>query len=291
MRYLLPAILLLPTLALAQQTPAAMQDRMERLERDMNVLQSHVYRGQGAAVKKGEDGEVDIDAAMLAQQQQYLAGLEVKITALEDGLRQINGRLEELEFANKKTAEDLKKLSEDVDFRFNQLGSGPAAATSPQSGPGTRVLGTVVVDPLKDEPLVKGKKDTKDVGDPKARYDAAFALLRQSKYPEAEKAFNAWLLDFPDHELAGSSYYWLGETHYVRKEYEEAAVEFMKGYRKAPTGPKAPDNLLKLGTSLGFAKKNDEACTVFGKLKKEFPNAAAPIKRKAELETTKLKCN
>lgn len=285
--YIFAVLLLVPALAAAQTADRAMADRLERMERDMNVLQSHVYRGQ-AVPKKGEKG--DIDAAMVAQQQQYLAGLEVKITSLEDSIRQLSGRIEELEFANRKTAEELKKLSEDVDFRFNQMSGAAAAQPAEAKGDGSKVLGTMVVAPTKED-LVNEKKEAKKPGDPKERYDAAFALLRQSKYPEAEKAFEAWLIDFPDHDLASSSYYWLGETHYVRKDYEEAAVEFMKGYRKAPTGPKAPDNLLKLGTSLGLAKKNTEACTVFGKLSKEFPNATAPIKRKAELERTKLKCN
>lgn len=292
---LLLTVSLLPAAAFAQDRSA---DRLERLERDMTTLQAQVYRGGGAPMKTADGKEVD--PGIMAQQQQFQASIEVRLSQLEESIRQMNGRLEEMEFNNKKQAEDLKKLSEDVDFRFNQLKQGggtPAAlpattgSSSSSGGNGSKVLGTVVVDPEKDE-FVKGKSTAaKDKGDPKSRYDAAFALLRQSKYPEAEKAFNAFILDFPEHELAAPSYYWLGETYFVRKDYEAAAVEFLKGYRKAPTGAKAPDSLLKLGTSLGLAKKDREACTVFGKLSKEFPNAAAPVKRKAELERTRLKCN
>lgn len=289
---LLLTVSLIPTALFAQDRNA---DRLERLERDMTTLQSQVYRGGGGApAGDGKGGEI---TPALMQQQQFQAGLEVRLSQLEESIRQLNGRLEEMEFSNKKQAEDLKKLTEDVDFRFNQVAKGSESSTSStpstsstSSGSGSKVLGTVVVDPNKDE-FVKGTEKKVDKGDAKGRYDAAFALLRQSKYPEAEKAFNAFILDFPDHELTPASYYWLGETHFVRKEYEAASVEFLKGYRKAPTGAKAPDSLLKLGTALGLAKKDREACTVFGKLSKEFPNAAAPVKRKAEIERTRLKCN
>ena len=291
---LLVSISLLPLTALAQSPSASEQDRLDRLERDMNVLQSHVYRSKPG--KKAEAVDVsDEDAqGILQQQRQFQAGIEVRLNQLEENLRQINGKLEEMEFNHTKQAEELKKLSDDVNFRLQALEQGkgaPAKAEESKKGDGSKVLGKVVVDPVQEE-LVKEKAEAaKDKGEPQARYDEAFNLVRQSKYPQAEKAFNAFISDFPQDDRVSSAYYWLGETYFVRKDYEAAAVEFLKGYRKGPTGPKAPDNLLRLGTSLGAAKKTNEACTVFGKLAKEFPNAAAPVKRKAELERTKLKCS
>lgn len=289
----LSLIILFPSFASAQD--AQTQSRLERIERDLNILQGEFFRQTPASSTptiKLEDISDDEAKFLLQEQQKFQANMQLRFTQLEEALREINGKLEEQEFANRKNAEELRKLTEDVNYRFTALEqnkSTEAKVEEASKGDGTKQLGTVVVDPSKKD-FVKEKKEAKDLGDPKKRYDEAFSLLEKAKYPEAQKAFDNFVLDFPDHELTSSAYFWLGESYFNRKNYELASVEYMKGYRKATTGPKAPDNLLKLGISLGEAKKTTEACTVFEKLGKEFPNAAAPIRRKAELERTKLRC-
>ena len=77
----------------------------------------------------------------------------------------------------------------------------------------------------------------------------------------------------PDHELSGNAQYWLGETYYVRKNYEDAVVAYLEGYQKYPKNQKAPDNLLKLGMSLANLGKKQEACATFTQLRQKFPKA------------------
>ena len=278
--------ILLPSFALAQQQDE--QARIEKLERDLNMLQGEFYRSKPNPVAINDVSDDDAKK-LLQQQQQFQASIEVRLTQLEEQLRQMNGKNEEQEFANTKLKEDVRKLTEDMNFRLNALEQGKTTAAKDATGDGTKQLGTVVLDPSR-QAFVNEKKKPKDLGDPKKRYEEAFDLLRQSKYPEAEKGFRSYIQDFPNDEMVSSAYFWLGEIYFVRKDYEPASVEYLKGYRKTPTGPKAPDNLLKLALSLAGAKKHTEACTVFEKLGKEFPHAAAPIRRKAELERTKLKC-
>lgn len=283
-------IVCLPLASVAQD--AQTQVRLDKLERDLNIMQGEFFRQKPTSQTiKLEDISDDEAKFLLQEQQKFQASMELRFTQLEETLREINGKLEEQEFANRKHTEEMRKLTEDVDFRLGALEQqGKTTENTEQpKGDGTKQLGTVVVDPSRED-FVKEKEKNKDAGDPKKRYDDAFALMRQAKYPEAQKAFDNFIQDFPDHALTSSAYFWLGESHFVRKDFEPASVEYMKGYRKAPTGPKAPDNLLKLGMSLGEAKKATEACTVLVKLGKEFPNAAAPIRSKAELERTKLKC-
>lgn len=287
MRIFIICLMVLPMFAMAADTDQT-KARLERLERDLNMLQKEYYRNKPGKISV-EDVSDDEAKVILQQQQQFQANMELRFTDMEDQLRQFTGKLEEQEHANRKLSEEVRKLSEDMNFRLGALEEGGKGAAKEVKGDGTKQLGTVVIDPAKED-FVNGKAKPKDIGDPKKRYDAAFDLVRQAKYPEAEKAFIGFTQDFPDHALTSSAYFWLGETYFVRKEFEPAAVEYLKGYRKAPTGPKAADNLLKLAISLGSVKKQTEACTVFEKLGKEFPNAAAPIKRKAELERTKLKC-
>lgn len=114
---------------------------------------------------------------------------------------------------------------------------------------------------------------------PDEKYRQAFALLRQTRYPEAEAALRDFVDTNPTHELAGNARYWLGETHYVRAQYAQAAQVFLESYSKDPKGKKAPDSLLKLGMSLSNLEKKREACAAYTKLDREFPDAPGNIKK------------
>ncbi|MCK5574811.1 MAG: tol-pal system protein YbgF, partial [Sphingomonadales bacterium] len=122
------------------------------------------------------------------------------------------------------------------------------------------------------------------------RYRFAFDLTRQARYEEAEIAFKAFVAEHGDEPLANNARYWLAETFYVRKRYMDAAQAFFASYKKAPTGPKAPDSLLKLGMSMAGLEKPTEACTTFGKLRKEFTPLKANIEQALDREVKRLSC-
>src|SRR5262249_26573016 len=72
------------------------------------------------------------------------------------------------------------------------------------------------------------------------QYQYAFDLMRQTKYAEAEQALSSFVDQYPDHPLAGNASYWLGETYYVRKDYNNAALTFAQTFQKYPQSGKAP---------------------------------------------------
>ena len=115
-------------------------------------------------------------------------------------------------------------------------------------------------------------------------------MLRQANYGEAEQALKAFLDRHPDHPLAGNAMYWLGETYYVRADYQRAAVTFAQGFQTYPDSQKAADNLLKLGMSLAQLKKKQDACGTFSEVAKRYPNAAANILQRAKRERERLGC-
>ncbi len=127
-------------------------------------------------------------------------------------------------------------------------------------------------------------------GSPKEQYDFAYGLIRRAEYDQAARAFEEFVEKHPKHDLTSNARYWLGETHYVRKDYRKAAESFLNGYQDDPKGQKAPDNLLKLGMSLGGMQKGEQACTTFDKLLTDFPNASDHIKRRVDAQRKKLGC-
>ncbi|MDE0540506.1 MAG: tol-pal system protein YbgF [Rhodospirillales bacterium] len=127
-------------------------------------------------------------------------------------------------------------------------------------------------------------------GTPRARYRFASSLLRQGDYEKAAMAFEEFLGAHSSDKLASNARYWLGETHYVRGDYRTAANEFLTGYRKNPTGSKAPDSLLKLGMSLIGLNHNKDACATFDKLSAEFPELPGYIQKGLTRERARAEC-
>jgi tol-pal system protein YbgF len=126
--------------------------------------------------------------------------------------------------------------------------------------------------------------------EPRILYNKAFQRLNQAQYVEAGKVFESFIKQFPKDPLIGNAYYWLGETYYVRGRYVEAADWFRQGFEILPDGPKANDNLLKLGISLHAQKKKSEACVILKELQKRTEKAGVGIKQKTLKEINRIGC-
>ncbi len=257
-------------------------------------------------------------------------GTDVRLDQLEDQQRQLIGQIEQLQNALGQLNGRLDKLSSDVDLRLNALEHPPApppavpTAAAPATpalatpappkgasganppppppkpgamGTGNGVLGTL---PASEAPGGANAATTVTSGvanppsatpaTPQDQYNYAFGLLQRADYPNAETALRAFVKQFPKDPLAGNAQYWLGETYYVRKDWNDAAIAFAEGYQKYPKSSKAMDDLLKLGMSLAQLGQKPNACAAYARLDHDFPTAPAPIKERAADEKKKAGC-
>jgi tol-pal system protein YbgF len=244
-----------------------------------------------------------------------LARFEVRLAQLEEEIRRLTGRIEQLEFGQRALGERIDRLVQDLDQRLLVLegggaaapgtaalertqpaapgGEAAAAAEVPPGGEAT--LGSVPQSALLDLPrpepgsIAPPPRITRLP--PQQQYDAAMQLLRAGDYAGAESGLQLFLELNPDHALAPNAAYWLAETHYVRKNYAAAAAAFARNYRVyGKDDTKAPDNLLKLGMSLGSIQETDKACRTFDELAREFPNAPAHIQQALLRERSRADC-
>jgi TolA-binding protein len=109
-------------------------DRINRLERDLQTLQRQVYRGGTPPASSSGGGsltDAGSDGSSAANR------LNARIDELENQIRQMTGRFEEVEFASSQANRRIDKLVEDVDFRLNQLergGQPQGQQSAPQTG-------------------------------------------------------------------------------------------------------------------------------------------------------------
>ncbi len=326
-----------------QQDIRPLLDRLDRLERDINLLQRQVYRGGTGSAPVPSAPPGDASTAL---------NFEMRVGRIEDQMRTMTGQIEETSYKIEQLRQNLEKLQSDLEVRFNQLQGGsnlanpasappaPQAMSAPQltppsaqptalnaplqlrppsgsnaanqslgSPPGT--LGVIRVPEGQEAP---GSATSNPILGPSAaqaaavapqpganaasagaanaqdQYNAAFSLLRQARYEDAEQALRGFVQQHPKDTLAPAAQYWLGETFYVRKDYANAAATFADGYEKYPKSPKGPDFLLKLGMSLANAGQKDNACRAYQRLDRDYPQATSEIRERSGAEKKRLGC-
>jgi tol-pal system protein YbgF len=274
-----------------------LQEKVERLEQDLAALQSKVYRGdKGVTTSKGnvDTGNVNLSSKM-----------EVRVGELEERIRELTGKIEQVEHLSAQLNERIEKLVADNEFRFKELEhskniSAPAhtpkeevnnnqAITVPSKKmelDKPKSLGTIKLAEEEEKTLI-AKRNARTA---RPEYDAAYALLRDAKFDDAEKAFIKFIEKYSEHSLVGNCYFWLGEIYTSKKNYEKAAIHYLRGYKKFPKGDKAPECLLKLAKTLNTLEKKKEACATIAKIKKEYPELSNTLKQRTREEAASLGC-
>ena len=98
----------------------AMQDRLDRLERDLSMLQRQVYRGAPSQLASaGSAGAVDG---------------ELRMDRLEAQMRELTGRVEDAVNGVEQLRRRLEQVNSDIDLRFSQ-GQGQGQVPSRNSAP------------------------------------------------------------------------------------------------------------------------------------------------------------
>lgn len=155
----------------------------------------------------------------------------------------------------------------DTDRRLRQL---EAAAAQPTAAP--------VPTASPEQPVADGTAPvTPDAtpADEAADYQAAFGLLKAGRYADAAVAFQEFLKRYPQGQYTANALYWLGESHYVVREFDKAMPYFQQVLSDHPASSKSPDAMLKIGFIHHEQGKVAEARQVLEKVKADFPNTTA----------------
>ena len=255
-----------------------------------------------------------------------LAAMQSNIFELQDEIRRLTGRIEQLEYENRRLEERMNRLVGDVDNRLLQLDqTAPAQPAAPVVDPnalptteaeapavisdtpeveapvaadGTRVLGTIPRGALLDlpEPNLEAGSNIEAPasalsGSATERYEAAITFLRVGNIDAAEASFRRFLEDFPDDGNAPSAAYWVGEALLSRGDYATAAATFARNVRTyGPDAQKAPDNLLKLGMSLNGMGDAERACASYDELERRYSELSVPLRQALARERIAAAC-
>jgi tol-pal system protein YbgF len=184
---------------------------------------------------------------------QSLLDMAQKLDASQADVRSLRGRIEVLENGNEALRKQQRELYSDLDKRISSAGTGgagvPGAVGAPAAG------GSAAAE--------------------QAAYTQAFDALKASNYQAAISGFNSFLSAYPTSPIAENAQYWLGEAHYARGEYDQAAAAFRIVGERWPNSRKSPDAMLKLGYSQIELKQAAQARLTLSELTRKFPDSDA----------------
>jgi tol-pal system protein YbgF len=212
--------------------------------------------------------------------------IEDRLNQLQQAITMLTGQLEQLQYRNQQLQQQMEKMQADYEYRLEQMekgGGGRPGGAPPR--PGAQAAAPPpppAAPPSASAPSANGNADQ--------IYNDAFKKLQDGDYGGAERGFKAFLQSNPKHTLAGNAQYWLGETYYARRDYQNAMTAFAEGYKVYKGSPKGPDNLLKLGVTLAVLGRKPDACAVFAKFNQDYPRATDLQKRRVEQERQKNGC-
>lgn len=181
---------------------------------------------------------------------QSLLGMAQRNDDLQNELRGLRGQLEELQHAVDTMRNQQRDLYADLDKRLQAVEANRTAAPSAAVGAAA---------PTADRDA----------------YQSAFNLLKDGKYQDAISAFNQFITTYPQSALLDNAYYWLGEAHYVSKDFPQAQRNFQTVLDKFPTSAKTPDALLKLGYCQYELKSYKEARSSLNRVVTQYADSNA----------------
>ena len=279
---------------------------LEKLKQDVKTLEKAVY-------SQSLDNSSNSNSVLSANDEDVLTRHLLKLSEIEQQFQQLTNRFEEINFKIDKLSSRLSKVQADNQLRFQELEIGEnkiANSSKEKNLPGSsqpQDLGSITYKDTETKDLVQKTQSIETTSsvitenfmteekilpkvDPKEQYNFATGLLKQGDYTTAERALREFVVDNPEHNLAGNAQYWYAETFRIRQLYTDAASAYLEGYQKYPKSEKAAINLLKLGVSLVQIGEKDQGCLMIKGVKKEYPKAKQSVLQKAKYEEKKFDC-
>jgi tol-pal system protein YbgF len=273
-----------------EATGVATQQDLLQIRQDVAAAQQTATRAKAdadavsAQLKNRAGGESDKKVAALSRQ----------VDSLSETLTTLTGRVDEL-------STRLDTLTRQLRTGQAPAISGSAAPRSPSAAPsgsaapaspGTAAPGPVAAVPQRPSAASLQPQDI---------YQAAYIDFSKGSYSLAIAGFREFLRRYPDHELAGSAQYWIGEAYLSlargfsdsgqgdksTESLEQAVQEFKKVLVNYPRADKVPTALYKEALALIDLKQPAQAQARLQYLVDNFPRSEETNLARERLATLK----
>lgn len=221
------------------------------LRQRIDTLQQSNQRAGDDLRRSGED---------TAQLRRSLLDLQTQIESLRVDLAKMRGQNEQLVRDVSELQRHQKEISQGVDERLRKFE--PSKVT------------------------LDGQEFVADPAETQA-FEAAMAVFRASKFPEAQASFGAFLTKYPRSGYAPSARFWLGNAQYATRAYKDAIANFKALLASAPSHARAPEAALSIANCQLELKETQGARKTLEDLTRAYPASEAAAAAKERLARMK----
>jgi tol-pal system protein YbgF len=218
------------------------------------------------------------------------ANLQATLEQFREDIQRLNGRIEETAHQLNIAVDGLKDRIERLERYINvdrpAVGSPglPDLTTGPEPVPqaseepepererGLRFpTRDRIPPPVRSPEPTPGERRPLSVDD---RYAMAKQRFDRGDYESARKAFRELIRTAPRSPHADNAQFWIGETHYRERQYEEAILAYQNVIEQYPDGNKVRASLLKQGLAFYMLGDKPNARRILEALIHQYPNSS-----------------
>jgi tol-pal system protein YbgF len=253
-------------------------------QQDLFQIRQDIAAAQQTATRAKADADAvsaQIKNRPGGESEKQVAALNRQVDSLSETLTTLTGRVDELATRldtltrQLRTSQAPPLMSGSAAPRSSS--AAPSGSAAPAS-PGAAAPGAVAVAPQRPAAASLQPQDI---------YQAAYIDFSKGSYSLAIAGFREFLRRYPDHELAGSAQYWIGESYLslargfsdsaqsdkATESLEQAVQEFKKVLANYPRADKVPTALYKEALALIDLKQPAQAQARLQYLVDNFPRA------------------
>ncbi len=262
------------------------------LDRDMDKLYTQVN-----ALKRENDSTKHDLSDLKAENQRLKTDLSLRLENVQSEMRSLTTDIDEYKEMLKRPSRDVDRMREDLEVRLRtleerrknqeekirELEDRLKAPVPKTPGPASK--------PTESEKSASAKElsaelkgSSTGMGD---LYRDAYETFHKGNLEGARGKFEAFLKQYPNTDLSDNAQFWIGETYYLRKDYEKAIIEYEKAIVKYPEGDKIPAAIFK--QALSFLELNDKtnATNLLKRVIEKYPRSDQAEMARRKLETIK----
>jgi tol-pal system protein YbgF len=275
-------------------------------EKESIKKESEAIRTELTAFKKETEAN---HSSLQAENQKTKADLLLRLETLQSEMRTLSTGVEEYKEFLKAPSKEITRIKEDVEVRLRILEErGKTFEERNRSfeeknrsyderlkGMEDRLKGldTKMTSKLTDleksippkEPPIEPK------GGPSTTagnlYKDAYETFQRGDLDGGRRKFEAFLKQYPNMELSDNAQFWIGETYFLKKDFEKAILEYEKVIVKYPEGDKVSSALLKQGLSFLELGDKTNARNLLKRVTDRFPQTEQADIAKKKLEAIK----